>query len=94
MDPRQVRELLERVRASDVSVEDAIESLQKLPFRDLGFANVDHHRALRQGMPEVIFGLAKTAEAIAALETLAKIDPKWRLSLEARAALARMSRRP
>ena len=67
MDPRQVRELLERVRANDVSVEDAIESLQKLPFRDLGFANVDHHRALRQGMPEVIFGERKTAEQIAAI---------------------------
>jgi hypothetical protein len=65
MDPRQVRDLLERVRASDVSVDDAIDSLQKLPFRDLGFANVDHHRALRQGMPEVIFGERKTAEQIA-----------------------------
>lgn len=67
MDPRHVRELLERVRASDVSVDDAIESLQKLPFRDLGFANVDHHRALRQGMPEVIFGERKTVEQIAAI---------------------------
>lgn len=65
MDPRHVRELLERVRASDVSVDDAIESLQQLPFRDLGFANVDHHRALRQGMPEVIFGERKTVEQIA-----------------------------
>jgi pyridinium-3,5-biscarboxylic acid mononucleotide synthase len=67
MDPRHVRELLERVRASDVSIDDAVESLQKLPFRDLGFANVDHHRALRQGMPEVIFGERKTAEQIAAI---------------------------
>jgi pyridinium-3,5-biscarboxylic acid mononucleotide synthase len=65
MDPRLVRELLERVRASEVSVEDAIESLRQLPFRDLGFATVDHHRALRQGVPEVIFGERKTAEQIA-----------------------------
>lgn len=64
MDPRHVRELLSRVSAGDVSIDDAVESLQKLPFRDLGFANVDHHRALRQGMPEVIFGERKTAEQI------------------------------
>jgi pyridinium-3,5-biscarboxylic acid mononucleotide synthase len=65
MDPRLVRELLERVRASDVSVDDALESLKQLPFRDLGFATIDHHRALRQGVPEVIFGERKTAEQIA-----------------------------
>jgi pyridinium-3,5-biscarboxylic acid mononucleotide synthase len=65
VDPRLVRELLERVRASDVSVDDALESLRQLPFRDLGFATIDHHRALRQGMPEVIFGERKTAEQIA-----------------------------
>ncbi|MFO0763141.1 MAG: nickel pincer cofactor biosynthesis protein LarB [Byssovorax sp.] len=67
MDPRHVRDLLERVRNSDVSIEDALESLRGLPFRDLGFAAVDHHRALRQGMPEVIFGERKTAEQIAAI---------------------------
>lgn len=65
MDPRLVRELLERVRASDVSVDDALESLRQLPFRDLGFATIDHHRALRQGVPEVIFGERKTTEQIA-----------------------------
>src|SRR5262245_41890144 len=65
MDPRLVRELLERVRSSDVSVDDALDALRHLPFRDLGFATVDHHRALRQGAPEVIFGERKTAEQIA-----------------------------
>jgi NCAIR mutase (PurE)-related protein len=65
MDPRLVLELLERVRASDLSVDDALESLRQLPFRDLGFATVDHHRALRQGAPEVIFGERKTTEQIA-----------------------------
>lgn len=64
MDPNLVRELLERVRASDTSVDEALEVLQRLPFRDLGFATVDHHRALRQGVPEVIFGERKTAEQI------------------------------
>jgi NCAIR mutase (PurE)-related protein len=67
MDARKVRELLERVRASDVTIEDAIASLQQLPFRDLGFATIDHHRALRQGVPEIIFGERKTAEQIAAI---------------------------
>lgn len=55
------------MRASDVTVDDALESLRALPFRDLGFATVDHHRALRQGVPEVIFGERKTAEQIAGI---------------------------
>lgn len=67
MDPRLVRDLLERVRSSDTTVDEALESLRELPFRDLGFATVDHHRALRQGVPEVIFGERKTAEQIAAI---------------------------
>lgn len=65
MDPRLVRDLLERVRVSGVSVDEAVEELEKLPFRDLGFANIDHHRALRQGTPEVIFGERKSVEQIA-----------------------------
>jgi NCAIR mutase (PurE)-related protein len=65
MDPRLVRELLERVQGSDISVEDALEALRQLPFRDIGVATVDHHRALRQGVPEVIFGERKTVEQIA-----------------------------
>src|SRR5215475_6677926 len=67
MDPRLVRDLLERVQGRDVSVEEALESLRQLPFRDIGVATVDHHRALRQGMPEVIFGERKTAEQIACI---------------------------
>src|SRR5580693_2986046 len=65
MDPRLVRELLERVQGSDLSIDDALETLRQLPFRDLGFATVDHHRALRQGVPEVIFGERKTVDQIA-----------------------------
>jgi NCAIR mutase (PurE)-related protein len=67
MDPRLIRELLERVHRSDVSVDEALETLRELPFRDIGVATVDHHRALRQGVPEVIFGERKTAEQIAAI---------------------------
>lgn len=65
MDPRLVRELLERVRGSEVSVDDALEALRVLPFRDIGVAAVDHHRALRQGVPEVIFGEKKSVDQIA-----------------------------
>ncbi|HVY45311.1 MAG TPA: nickel pincer cofactor biosynthesis protein LarB [Minicystis sp.] len=73
MDPRMLRELLERVRAGDVPVAEAMKDLESLPFRDLGFATVDHHRALRQGVPEVIFGEKKTAEQIALIaEEIAK----------------------
>jgi NCAIR mutase (PurE)-related protein len=64
MDPRLVRELLERVRAGDAPIDEALDTLRELPFRDLGFATVDHHRALRQGVPEVIFGEHKTLDQI------------------------------
>ena len=68
MDPRLVRELLDRVRAGEVGVEDALESLRGLPFREVGgVATVDHHRALRQGVPEVIFGERKTVDQIATI---------------------------
>lgn len=64
MDPRHLRELLTKLRAGEVEVDVALEGLKTLPFRDLGFASVDHHRALRQGVPEVIFGEPKTADQI------------------------------
>ena len=64
MDPRLVRELLERVQGREVPVDDALETLRQLPFRDIGVATVDHHRALRQGVPEVIFGERKTVDQI------------------------------
>lgn len=64
MDPRHIRELLVQLRQGDIDVDAALEQLQHLPYRDLGFATVDHHRALRQGVPEVIFGEGKSAEQI------------------------------
>ena len=67
MDPRAVRDLLERVRTGEIGVDHAFSELEKLPFKDLSFATVDHHRAMRQGVPEVIFGERKTAEQIAAI---------------------------
>ncbi len=67
MNQEQLRALLEQVRGGAVEVDAAIERLRHMPFEDLGFAKVDHHRALRQGMPEVIFGQGKTADQVSAI---------------------------
>ena len=67
MDQGQLRGLLDQVREGSVNVEQAMERMRHLPFEDLGFAKVDHHRALRHGMPEVIFGLGKTPDQISAI---------------------------
>jgi pyridinium-3,5-biscarboxylic acid mononucleotide synthase len=67
MDKQQLRQLLDNVRAGDVDVDHALERLRHMPFEDLGFAKVDHHRALRCGMPEVVFGKGNTPEQIVAI---------------------------
>ncbi len=64
MDPSRLRELLDRVQSGVTSVDDAVRDLRDLPFADLGYAMVDHHRAVRQGAPEVILGQGKTAAQI------------------------------
>lgn len=64
MDQTQTKQLLQQVRDGKISVEDAVLQLRITPFEDLGFAKVDHHRALRQGAAEVIYGSGKTAEQI------------------------------
>jgi len=64
MDRNQIEELLNEVRAGRTPVEHALERLRDLPFEDLGFAKLDHHRALRTGMPEVIFASGKTAAQV------------------------------
>lgn len=63
----RLAELLEAVRAGRLEVGAALEELRRLPFEDLEFAKVDHHRALRQGFPEVVFGQGKTPEQVAAI---------------------------
>jgi pyridinium-3,5-biscarboxylic acid mononucleotide synthase len=62
-----IRELLEAVRSGRIETNDAVERLRRLPFEDLGFARLDHHRALRSGFPEVIYGPGKS---VAQLEGL------------------------
>lgn len=67
MDEPAVRRLLDDVRSGALSADDAVARLRRLPFADLGFAKVDHHRALRQGLPEAVYGPGKTPEQCAAI---------------------------
>jgi NCAIR mutase (PurE)-related protein len=65
MNERELQKILESVRSGEVSPARALQRLKHLPFEDLDFAKVDHHRALRQGYAEVIFGKGKTPEQVA-----------------------------
>jgi NCAIR mutase (PurE)-related protein len=67
MHPDKIRAVLEGVRDGRNSVEQALSSLRNLPYEDLGFARVDHHRALRQGHAEVVLGQWKTGEQVAGI---------------------------
>jgi pyridinium-3,5-biscarboxylic acid mononucleotide synthase len=69
MDQEHLRKLLEQVKDGALEIDAAVERMRHLPFEDLGFAKLDHHRALRHGMPEVIFGKGKTPEQVAELAT-------------------------
>lgn len=69
MNPHHLRALLEAVGQGSVPVDEALEQLRRFPFEDIGCAQVDHHRELRQGMPEVIFGEGKSAEQIVRIMT-------------------------
>jgi pyridinium-3,5-biscarboxylic acid mononucleotide synthase len=64
MTPQKLLELLEKVREGSLTPEQGLEKLKHLPFEDLGYARVDHHRALRQGFPEVIFAPGKKPEQV------------------------------
>jgi hypothetical protein len=59
--------LIEGVRAGEVHPDDAVAELRRLPFADLGFARVDHHRALRQRLPEAVYGPGKTPDQVAGI---------------------------
>jgi NCAIR mutase (PurE)-related protein len=67
MDREALKSLLEEVREGATGVDQAIERLRHMPFENLGYATVDHHRAIRSGMPEVIFGKGKTSDQIAGI---------------------------
>jgi pyridinium-3,5-biscarboxylic acid mononucleotide synthase len=67
MNQSELLKILESVKSGDLGPVKAIERLKHLPFEDLGFAKVDHHRALRQGFAEVIFGKGKTPQQVGAI---------------------------
>ena len=67
MDSERLQELLEHVRQRKIGVTQALIRLRDLPYEDLGFAKVDHHRTLRQGFPEVVMGQGKEVKEIAAI---------------------------
>src|SRR5207244_7924028 len=60
----RIKKLLEQVRAGRIDVEEAADKMSSLPYEDIAFARVDHHRDLRLGFPEVILGQGKTPEQI------------------------------
>lgn len=64
MDPKHLKSLLDRVAAKTIGTDEALEQLQHAFVEDIGFAHIDHHRSLRKGFPEVIFGQGKTAGQI------------------------------
>lgn len=64
MDKNRLRSLLNDVKNKDLSVEDALGRLENLPFEDLGYAKLDHHRTIRRGYPEVVFCQNKTVEQV------------------------------
>lgn len=93
MTHEQLRALLEMVRAGAVDVDAALERMRHLPFEDLGFAKVDHHRALRHGMPEVIFAKGKTVEQVAEIAgRLLSVSPNVLVTRTDQAMAARLKR--
>lgn len=77
MDKKHLRSLLKKVKESEISIDEAVLEFKKQPFENLEIARVDHHRELRQGFPEVIYGASKTKEEIRKIaENMLKNDQK------------------
>jgi hypothetical protein len=99
MDPEKLRQLLAEVQNGQVSVDGALERLRALPYDDIGYARLDLHRSLRQGLPEVVFCQNKTAEqATGILERLwqyhdrvlaTRVSPEMAAAIESRLPGAR-----
>ncbi len=83
MDNQRLMELIAGIRSGQVSTEDALHRLKKLPFEDLGYAKVDHHRCLRNGAPEVIYCAGKTVEQVKGI--VGRMTPHHRNILATRA---------
>jgi pyridinium-3,5-biscarboxylic acid mononucleotide synthase len=75
MQAAALRVLVERIRSGEVSADDAVRELRRLPFADLGYAKVDHHRAIRQGRPEAVYAPGKTPAQCAGIVAELLADP-------------------
>ena len=69
MTAEQLKELLQQIERGETSIEAGIALLSRLPFEDIGIAQLDHHRSLRQGVPEVVFGGGKTIDQLQTILT-------------------------
>ncbi len=83
MDKEFLKDILERVSQGSLNIQEALDTLKDLPFEDLGFAKIDHHRCLRTGFPEVIFCQGKRPEQVAAI--VKKLLPSCKNILATRA---------
>ncbi len=83
MDIERLRHLLQEVRQGTVKIDEALTVLRDLPYEDLGYARLDHHRPLRQGYPEVVFAQGKTAEQVA--EIMVRLAERNPLAMATRA---------
>jgi pyridinium-3,5-biscarboxylic acid mononucleotide synthase len=76
MNPSYIRSLLERLEKNELAVDEVLDQLKGFPFEDIGFAKIDHHRGLRNGQSEVIYGQGKTPDQVAEIFTrLAALNP-------------------
>jgi NCAIR mutase (PurE)-related protein len=75
MDEAALRRLIDEVRNGDLGPDEAVAALRRLPYEDLGFARLDHHRALRQGFPEAVYAPGKTSDECAAIVAALAAEP-------------------
>jgi NCAIR mutase (PurE)-related protein len=98
MDENAIRQLLDDVRSGSLDPDDAVARLRRLPFADIGFARVDHHRPLRQGLLEAVYGPGKTPDQCAAIVAELLAEPAGQPVLLTRAdpdqVAAAMDRNP
>ena len=93
MNQQKLLEILEAVRKGKLAPQEAVERLKHLPFEDLGFAKIDHHRTLRQGMPETVYAPGKTAEQIAQIvRQMLKRSPNVLVTRASRVVATRVKR--
>ncbi len=75
MDKNKISEILKAYKADQCSLDEVLDKFKTLPYENIGFARVDHHRVIRQGFPEVIFGQGKTSDQIFGIvERMLKVD--------------------